>query len=118
MRFPALAALALGLAAVATAPACAQTAPAPAANWSYFGKTGPLVWGKLDPAYRACSQGHEQSPIDIRGAHLNKALPPIKFHYISGPITLVNDGRTIMAQVDPGSYIVANGVRYDRSRAG
>ena len=113
MRFPALAALALGLAAVATAPACAQTAPAPAANWSYFGKTGPLVWGKLDPAYRACSQGHEQSPIDIRGAHLNKALPPIKFHYISGPITLVNDGRTIMAQVDPGSYIVANGVRYD-----
>ena len=112
MRFPALAALALGLAAVAAAPAFAQTAPAPTANWSYFGKTGPLVWGKLDPAYRACSQGHEQSPIDIRGAHLNKALQPIEFHYIAGPITLVNDGRTIVAHVDPGSYIEANGVRY------
>lgn len=117
MRFPALAALALGLTAVAAAPAFAQTAPAPApaptANWSYFGKTGPLVWGKLDPAYRACSQGHEQSPIDIRGAHLNKALQPIEFHYISGPITLANDGHTIVAHVNPGSYIVANGVRYD-----
>jgi carbonic anhydrase len=113
MRFPALAALGLGLAALAFAPAFAQTASAQTANWSYFGKTGPLVWGKLDPAYRACSQGHEQSPIDLRGAHLNKALQPIKFHYIAGPITLVNDGHTIVARVNPGSYIEANGLRYD-----
>ena len=44
------------------------------ANWSYEGKTGPIVWGKLDPAYQACSKGHNQSPLDIRGAHLNKGL--------------------------------------------
>jgi len=109
MRLPALVVLALGLAAVAAA----QTTDQNAAPWSYLGKTGPLVWGRLDSAYQACSKGHEQSPLDIRGAHLNKALQPIEFHYISGPITLVNDGRTIMAQVDPGSYMVANGVRYD-----
>lgn len=111
MRLPALAAFALGVAAMAAviaAPAAAQTA-----NWSYQGKTGPLVWGKLDPAYRACAKGHQQSPIDIRGAHLNKALQPIQFHYIAGPIRLTNDGRTIVARVDPGSYMVANGVRYD-----
>jgi carbonic anhydrase len=47
-------------------------------------RRGELVWGKLDPAYQACSKGHEQSPIDIRGAHLNKALQPIEFHYIAG----------------------------------
>ncbi len=104
MRFPALAALALGVAAVAAAQS---------ANWSYQGKTGPLVWGKLDPSYQACSKGHEQSPLDIRGAHMNKALRPIEFHYIAGPVTLTNDGRTIVARVDPGSYIVAGGVRYE-----
>ena len=60
MRFPLLAAFALGVATVAAA----QTA----APWEYQGKRGELVWGKLDPAYRACSQGHEQAPIDIRGA--------------------------------------------------
>jgi carbonic anhydrase len=54
-----------------------------------------------------------QSPIDIRGARLNKALQPIEFHYIAGPVTLTNDGRTIVARVDPGSYIVAAGVRYE-----
>ncbi len=105
MRFPLLAAFALGVATVAAA----QTA----APWEYQGKRGELVWGKLDPAYRACSQGHEQAPIDIRGARLNKALQPIEFHYIAGPVTLVNDSHTIVAHVDPGSYIVAGGARYD-----
>jgi carbonic anhydrase len=97
MRFPSLA-VALALAAVAATQSTAQTN-----NWSYQGKTGPLL----------CSKGHEQSPLDIRGARLNKALQPIDFHYIAGPITLENDGRTIVAHVDPGSYIVAGGVRYE-----
>ena len=76
-------------------------------------ESGPAGWGKLDPAYKACSQGHEQSPIDIRGAHLNKALQPIEFHYIGGPVTLENNGHTILVHLAPGSYIVAGGVRYD-----
>ena len=104
MRFPAFAVFTLSLAAVAAAQ---TTAP-----WDYEGKRGALNWGKLDPDYRACSQGHEQSPIDIRGAHLNKALQPIEFHYIAGPVTLENDGHVIVAHVDPGSYIVAGGIRY------
>lgn len=83
------------------------------AHWDYYGKTGPLGWGRLDSAYRACSQGKEQSPIDIRGAHLNKALQPIEFHYIAGPVTLENTGNTVIVHVNPGGYIVANGTRYD-----
>jgi carbonic anhydrase len=106
MRLYRFATLALGLAATA---ACAQSG----ANWDYYGKTGPLGWGRLDPAYQACSKGHEQSPIDIRGAHLNKSLQPIEFHYMSGSVTLENNGRTIVVRVNPGSYIVAGGVRYD-----
>lgn len=93
--------------------AAAAAAAQSGANWDYTGKTGPLNWGRLDPAYRACSQGHEQSPIDIRGAHLDKSLQPIEFHYISGPVTLENNGKTVVVHVDPGSYIVAAGVRYE-----
>lgn len=105
MRIFALAGLVLGLSAMAAAQ---TTAP-----WDYAGKRGPLEWGKLDPAYKVCSQGHEQSPIDIRGAHLNKALQPIEFHYISAPVTLENNGHTVLVHVHPGSYIVADGVRYE-----
>jgi carbonic anhydrase len=109
MRFAALASLSLVLATVAAVPTTAQTT----APWDYEGKRGALNWGKLDPDYKACSKGHEQSPIDIRGAHLNKALQPIEFHYIAGAVKLENDGHTVVARLDPGSYIVAGGVRYN-----
>lgn len=83
------------------------------AQWEYAGKKGPLVWGKLDPAYQACSKGREQSPIDIHGARLNKKLQPIEFHYMAASLELENTGNLIVAHVKPGSYIVADGVRYD-----
>jgi carbonic anhydrase len=105
MRLPALAALFF---AMATLAAAQTTAP-----WTYEGRTGPMVWGNLDPSYKACSKGRVQSPIDIRHAHLDKALQPIEFHYIAGPVTLENNGHTIEAHVDPGSYIVSGGTRYE-----
>ena len=89
--------------------AAAQSAP----KWSYFGKTGPLVWSRLDPSYEACSKGREQSPIDIRGAHMNKGLKPIEFHYMAASLELENTGNTIVARVKPGSYILVDGARYD-----
>jgi len=96
--------------------ACAQP-PAPqlpnTAAWGYYGSKGPSNWGRLDPAYSACSKGKDQSPIDIRGTKTDRALKPIEFHYLSGPVTLFNTGNTIQGIVGPGSYIVANGVRYD-----
>jgi len=104
MRHLGLAAAVLSLSTV-----CA----AQGANWSYEGHAGPLVWGKLDPAYVACSKGREQSPLDIRGAHLNKSLDPLRFHYVAGPMTLENTGRGIVAHVDRGSWMEAAGARYE-----
>src|ERR1700761_2056765 len=105
MRFHHVAALLFSFAAAAAA----RSNP----SWDYVGKTGPLNWGKVDPAFSACSQGHEQSPIDIHGARLNKSLQPIEFHYISGPVTLEYTRHTILVHVVPGSYILAGGERYD-----
>lgn len=105
MRLPAL----LFVFAVTTGLGWAQTT----AHWDYYGKTGPLGWARLDPAYRLCSQGKEQSPIDIRGAKLNKALQPIEFHYMAASVELENTGNTVRVNVMAGSYIIVNGVRYD-----
>jgi carbonic anhydrase len=81
--------------------------------WDYEGKHGALVWGKLDPSFSACSKGHEQSPVDIRNARLDKSLQPLEFHYIAGSVTLENTGHNIRAIPPKGSYMVANGVRYE-----
>lgn len=105
-------ALVLALAAMAAA-TMNMKAGAQSTAWDYEGKRGALVWGKLDPAYKVCSQGHEQSPLDIRGARLDKNLQPLEFHYIAGPVRLENDGHTVVVHVDPGSYMVAGSVRYE-----
>jgi carbonic anhydrase len=104
------AALAVGVLGFASVSALSQQT---GANWTYEGKQGPLNWGRLDPAYKTCSEGKEQSPIDIRGAHLNKNLPPIEFHYIAGSMTLTNTGHTVQVTAPAGSYIVVGGTRYD-----
>lgn len=93
--------------------AFAGIVPAQNANWNYYGKTGPLGWGKLDPAYQACSKGHEQSPIDIHSTHLDRSLQPIQFHYLAGPVTVENSGNTIVVRPNSGSYIIIDGIRYN-----
>jgi len=100
----------LGLTFFAGATASAQQTGAP---WAYDGKTGPFNWGKLDPAYKACSEGKEQSPIDIRGARPNKTLPKVDFHYLAGTMTLLNTGHTVQVTPPVGSYILLAGTRYD-----
>jgi carbonic anhydrase len=104
---------ALALLAFTAALASAQNATPATAPWSYQGRTGPLVWYKLDRSYSACNKGHEQSPVEIRNARLDSSLQPIEFHYIGAPVTLTNSGNTIEVRPNPGSYIVANGVRYN-----
>jgi len=110
MRIPVVAALLLAAAALAAAQSTATTT---GPEWDYQGARGALAWHRLDPAFKGCAQGHQQSPIDIRGAHLNKALRPLEFHYITGPVRMENNGHTVVVHVDPGSYMVAGGVRYD-----
>ena len=108
MRMVAVLGWCIGLVAGVGVQAGAQNGAA----WTYLGKTGPLNWGRLDPAYQACSKGHEQSPIEIRGAHLNKKLAPLDFHYITGGMTLENTGNLIVAHVNPGGYLLLDGVKY------
>lgn len=82
-------------------------------DWTYQGRTGALVWGKIRPEYQVCSKGRQQSPIDLKGARRDLALKPIEFHYIAGSVTISNLGQGVEVRVNPGSYIVADGVRYN-----
>jgi carbonic anhydrase len=81
------------------------------AHWAYNGKDGPNKWATLDPAYSECKLGHHQSPIDIR--HTKKAdLPPIQFDYHASPLTIIDNGHTVMVNYAPGSFIAVGDHRY------
>ncbi len=82
------------------------------AHWSYEGDTGPEHWGSLSPDYALCGTGKAQSPIDIRAVDIIDTNP-IEFHYQPSKLHVVNNGHTIQANYDPGSYMVKDGVRYD-----
>ena len=80
-------------------------------HWTYDGNDGPTKWATLDPTYSECKVGHYQSPIDIR--HTEKAdLPPIQFDYAPSPLTIVDNGHTVMVNYEPGSFITVGDHRY------
>ena len=84
----------------------------PQAHWGYEGTHGPEHWGSLDPGFAVCSNGREQSPIDLTGAEPG-ALSEIAFDYAPSPISILNNGHTIQVDYQPGSGIDLDGTRYE-----
>ena len=84
----------------------------PEHTWDYSNLHGPSHWSELSPEFAACSQGHHQSPIDIR--HPQKAdLPPLQFDYKPSPLDIIDNGHTIMINYAPGSSLTVGGKRYE-----
>ena len=44
--------------------------------WDWFGSRGPMTWGRLDPAYLACSGGSLQSPPEINEQQVLVSIGP------------------------------------------
>lgn len=84
-----------------------------ASHWSYEGENGPEHWGKLDNAYALCQIGKNQSPINITSP-LNAHLPPLDVHYSNSPLTLLNNGHTVQANLPAlhGETITLDGVSW------
>ena len=95
----------------ATGSAAASAGAPSQAHWSYEGSEGPAHWGALDPAYAACADGKEQSPIDITGAvKTDTAAPSIA--YVSRPSTVANNGHSVEAAAASGSTLTLGGTTY------
>lgn len=73
-------------------------------HWAYKGSGGPRHWGALDPAFATCSNGHQQSPIDIRDAQKTE-LPALKFDYNAVPLSIIDNGHTVAINYAPGSTL-------------
>lgn len=76
--------------------------------WSYSGESGPEYWGELSPEYRLCSEGRNQSPIDL--TQLTEAeLNPISLDYQRASAYIHHNGHTVKVNVQPGSQLRVNG---------
>jgi len=100
----------LGMTALGTSVSSYVTSPAAATtNWGYIGKQGPEYWGKLSPDFQLCYTGKRQTPIDLQTANVksidNKNPESLVVKYQPTPLNLINNGKTIQINYQPGSFI-------------
>lgn len=102
------------LAGLALCPLCAQrSSAAEGPHWGYEGAGGPVHWGDLDAASRACGIGSQQSPIDIEES-VRAELPALKVNWAGTAETIVNNGHTIQLNAAPGSTITLGDNEYEQ----
>jgi carbonic anhydrase len=81
-------------------------------HWTYNkGPDDPEHWGKLDPAFASCANGRSQSPINITGAKAAD-LPALKFDYNAVPLSIIDNGHTVMVNYAFGSTLTVGGKVY------
>jgi carbonic anhydrase len=95
-------ALAVACASPTVAPAAAPRSRTP--QWSYEGATGPSHWGELSSAFRECSSGPEESPIDLPDPHAVAGPAPV-LQYERVTLSLINNGHTVEDFVPSGSVL-------------
>jgi len=101
------AALVSGLAMMGMSPVLATEQGTP--HWSYEGEEGPEHWGQLADEYLMCSEGANQSPIDLV-TDVHAGLPELVFEYYSKSVVdEVNNGHTIQQNVKPGGFLKVPG---------
>ncbi len=100
------------LAGLLACPVCAAVAHAEGPHWEYEGHGGAAKWGELDDAYKACTLGAEQSPIDLSGA-IKATLDPPNLEWKPQAFKVVNNGHTIQADATPGSTLTIGKDRYN-----
>lgn len=72
--------------------------------WSYEGESGPDHWGELSPDFLMCSEGWNQSPINLVD-DVHAGLPALEFEYYSANINEINNGHSIQQNISPGSFL-------------
>ena len=83
-----------------------------ASPWSYQGETGTDFWGELDPEFQTCRLGQAQSPINIE-ANATSDVGSLELNYHDTPLAIINNGRTIKVDYQPGSNLTLDGTEYE-----
>lgn len=97
---------------IVAAVSCAKPDVHESVHWSYSGESGPDHWGELSQEFQTCEIGRNQSPIDVVNP-VEAALAPIEIHYDGRTKEILNNGHTIQINVEPGSWLSADGARFD-----
>lgn len=85
--------------------------PVWALTWSYQEPTDPAHWADLDPAYKLCTTGNTQSPLDLITAEMG-ASEDLALDYSITPSAVVEPGTTLQVRYPAGNQLTVGGRSY------
>ena len=119
MRFAGLTLVWLLSAALIVA-ACGSNGDSPVSSekidWGYQGSIGPENWASLSDEYSACSQGRQQSPVDIT-AYEEGDAGTISLSYGGNAKAVRNDGKFVQVNYPPGNTLSVGGQSFQLKSA-
>lgn len=104
------------LAMTAAVQAAAKTDVTSPVAWGYSGETGAENWGKLSPSFKLCSEGKEQSPIDIEEVSDGKGKPLV-IHYQPAPLWIKGESAKPSDEKHPQLVNLGYGIQVNLSQA-
>ncbi len=81
-------------------------------HWGYTGHNTPDTWGTLSPKYHSCSEGRNQSPIDVRSS-IDPDLEALNLSYTKGSNEILNNGHTVQVNIEAGNNMVVDGISFE-----
>jgi len=81
-------------------------------HWNYNGENSPANWGSLSPEFHTCSDGVNQSPINLK-SFIDANLTKIPFAYNTTSTEILNNGHTVQVNVAKGSTIKVDGITFE-----
>ncbi len=91
----------------------AKTSHSVPSHWAYTGHADPSHWGELSEKYHMCSEGKNQSPINISVTDSKDTnLKDIAFSYKANSNSVINNGHTVQVNIDDGSTIMIDGITF------
>lgn len=82
-----------------------------AKHWAYLGEVGPKHWSELKGKFKMCSEGKQQSPINIiPNKHIE--LKSLDLEYKADSKTIIDNGHTVQINIKEGSLFKIDGVGY------
>ncbi len=89
-----------------------HTASHHAKHWGYSADVGPSHWSTLNEKFHMCSEGTQQSPIDLVPTK-DSALAPLKINYNVGSKSEINNGHTVQVNFKAGNTLNIDGTTFE-----
>ena len=81
-------------------------------HWGYSAEVGPSHWSTLNDKFHMCSEGQQQSPIDVVSTK-DTELAPLNINYAQGSKSIINNGHTVQVNIQGGDTLTINGEAYE-----